>query len=141
MVKRITITLDDNEFEKWKNIKGKRSWYEFFKELIKSKEESEAIPSEILRDELRKLCIDLADLASTCPTCSREEVLLRFCSDHEKDLDVVLRVFVIVTNVLEDLLDEYRAWVVRLLKATIIEVCKGDVEAAKELLDEVCSSR
>jgi len=141
LVKRITITLDDEEFEEWKSIKGKKSWHDFFKELIKLKEESESIPPDVIKDSLRKICNDLAELSSTCSTCGREETLLRFCSDQSNDLDVVLRMFVIVTNALEDLLDEYRAWIVRLLKATIIEVCRGNVEAAKELLDEVCSAR
>lgn len=142
MVKRITITLNDDEFEKWKMIKGKKSWYEFFRELIKFKEETESIPPEAIKDQLLRLCSDLAELASTCsPVCGREEMLLRFCSDSRADRDVVLRAFAIVSNALENLLDEYSSWVVRLLKAAIIEVSKGDIKGAKELLDEVCSSR
>ena len=140
MVKRITISLNDDEFEEWKKIKGKKSWYDFFKELVRVKEESECIPSETLEDALKRFCANLAGLAATCSLCGREEALLRLCSG-EDDLDILLRVFVIVTNVMEAKMDEYRAWIIRLLKATIIEVCKGDVKGAKELLEEVCSAR
>jgi len=141
LVRRITITLDDEEFKKWKNVKGKKSWHEFFRELIKVKEEIEGVPLELLRGYLRRTCNDLADLASTCsPLCGREETLLRLCSG-DADLELLLRALVIVTNSLEEQLEEHKSWIVRLLKATIIEVCRGDVRAAKKLLEEVCSSR
>jgi predicted CopG family antitoxin len=141
VVKRITISLNDDEFEEWKNIKGKKSWYEFFRELIRLKEESEGIPPELIKEQLRKICSDLAELASTCNVCGREKTLLQFCSARESDLSMALRVFIIVTNALEEMLDEHRSWIVKLLKATIIEICRGKVEEAKSLLDEVCSSR
>ena len=142
LVKRITVTLDEDEFERWKSLKGKKSWYEFFKELINNLEESENVSSDTVRHHLTKLCADLADLAASCSyPCNREEVLLRVCSGREADKRLLLQAFVIISNALENLLDEYSSWLVRLLKAIIVEVVRGDVRGVKELLDELCSSR
>ena len=139
MVKRITVTLDDKEFEEWKNLKGGKSWYEFFKELIKTREEVESVSHEIVKARIQELCLTLASLASACSfQCKREEVLLKVCAS-KADRDSILRAFVIISNVLEEQLDEYSSWLVKLLKATIIEVFRGNVKGARELLEELCS--
>lgn len=35
MVKRLNVAMDDKDFEKLKEIKGKRSWEQFMKDIIK----------------------------------------------------------------------------------------------------------
>ncbi len=139
MVKRITVTLDDEEFEEWKNLKGGKSWYEFFKELIKAREEVESVAPEIVKARMQELCLTLASLASACPSqCKREEALLRVCAS-KADRDTLLKAFVIISNVLEEQLDEYSSWLAKLLKASIIEAFKGNAKGARELLEKLCS--
>jgi len=137
MVKRITITLDDDEFEQWKALKGSKSWHDFFKSLVELSGEGECVPKGPLCDHVKKQCELLVELARM-GCLGREEALLRLCagSDDIKDL---LRAFIVITNALEIKLSGINRWIALLARSLILDVVQGNTEGVKQGLEELCS--
>jgi len=134
MVKRITIVLNDEDYEKWKSMKGSKSWYEFFNELV-SQKEGECLSKKTVCDGLRSVCDSLSKLASGC---KREEILLKLCSGVEERV-YLIRAFALITNILEEKLDGVNRWLAILAKSLIIDLVNGDIESVKRELKEICS--
>ena len=135
MVKRITLTLDDDLFEEWKARKGSKTWVEFVKDLIERVDECQRGREVSLCDDVRKLCKTLSEISKPC---SRENVLLKICSGEEDTKDLV-RLFVIVTNAIEERLEGRSRWLATLAKVLILDLVQGDVEDAYRVLKEICS--
>jgi len=137
MVKRITITLDDDEFEHWKVLKGSKSWHDFFKSLVELSEESECISKESLCDYVKKQCELLVELAKM-GCLGREEALLRLCAGSN-DVKDLLRAFIVVTNALVSKLTGVNKWIALLARSLILDVVQGNAEGIKRGLEELCS--
>ena len=137
LVKRITMTLDDDEFERWKALKGSKSWHDFFKSLVELSEEAECVSKESLCDYVKKQCELLVELAKM-GCLGREEALLRLCAggDDAKDL---LRAFIVVTNALVSKLTGVNKWIALLARALILDVVQGNTEGIRRGLEELCS--
>jgi len=137
MVKRITITLDDDVFEDWKARKGSRSWFEFFEDLIKRSDETECISQDSVRSGIQNLCESLSKMAALLSS-GREESLLRICAGKEDVRDLV-RAFLIITNALEEKLDGINRWLATMAKVLILDLIQGNVDDAYQTIREMCS--
>lgn len=137
MVKRITITLDDDVFEYWKARKGSRSWFEFFRDLVERADESECISQDLVRLSIQDICESMSKMAALLHS-GREESLLRICAGKE-DMRDLMRVFLIVTNAIEEKLEGVNRWLATMAKMLILDLVQGNAEGAYQTIREMCS--
>jgi len=97
MVKKITLTLDDNEFEELVKAKGKLTWKEFVFELLKFKKkvehENEVIPKNALKKSYLEAAELLRNIGSLIKVVWYEENQ-RVALDKEYEVAALLPLFV-----------------------------------------------
>ena len=134
-MKRITIAIDDEVYEKWLRMKGTKSWYKFFEEAIKRLEENENVPVETVCKGVKKVCKCLSEMTEGC---LRERPILKFCAEEYEQSDLI-RILIMVMAQLEGRQKGIDKWIMSLAKVLILDVVSGDSEDAQRVLRELCS--
>jgi len=135
VVKRITITVDDEVYEEWLRLKGSKSWFKFFKEAIERLEETESVPLETVCKNVKRLCECLSEVATECP---REGAILRFCAEKH-DTNDLTRILIMIMAHLEANQKGVDKWLMSLAKVLILDIVSGDMDDVQRVLREICS--
>ena len=157
-VKRIVIDLREEDHELLKKLKGNKTWRDFIFELVEFKRRAESKEKQIAKDSLkdpyRSFARGLNELAKLMMweeegIKQNEEFYLAsllplLVSGEKVEEGDLSEFYVFIANLLfNHIRDKYKGLekaqlMFEYLRVAIIRELKGDIEASKRLLKEVC---